>query len=438
MAGPNRDLFRREALDHLSSPENLERLMPVAAAKDWLIIAATGVLFALAVIWSIVGRVPTMAAGRGVIIRPRNLMQAQTKVAGRIMELKIRAGDRVREGDVIATIDQSDILKRIEENRRTIASLESQDAARTNAARRQTDLQNQQDSMERSGLAAQRAALQKSLDDALRLRPTLGTRAESNRKLVQAHLLGFAAKDLADSESAVSDNEAKTQDYTLRLGQIEGQLRQIDTRAAALSKQLLDESLARRNEIEQIRKSIELDQFQIQQEGRIRSDYSGRVAEVIAAPGQVLGAGGRVLTLEADGAEVGLVSISYFAVRDGKKIQPGMGIQVTPDTVERERFGGIIGTVTSVSPIPITKEGATSTVGNSELVQSLMPDGAYIEVRARLEPDSSTASGYRWSSSRGPQMKITPGLTHSTRVTIEGRSPVSYLLPVLREISGVY
>jgi HlyD family secretion protein len=222
------------------------------------------------------------------------------------------------------------------------------------------------------------------------------------------------------------------------MSQIDGQLRQIETRSAALNKQFLDESLARRNEIEQNRRNITLDEFQIRQDANIHSDYTGEVAELMAAAGQVLPAGGRLLTIAAETSDPGLVSISYFPVRDGKKIQPGMAIQITPDTVERERFGGIVGKVISVSQLPVTKDGATSVIGNSELVQSLMPDGGYIEVRARLETDPSTTSGYKWSSSRGPEMKITSGLTHATRVTIEGRAPVTYFLPILREISGVY
>jgi HlyD family secretion protein len=280
--------------------------------------------------------------------------------------------------------------------------------------------------------------LNRSLSDATNLRPILTAHAESERNLVKEHLVGFAAQELVDAESKVRDNEANIQDYTLRLGQIDGQLRQIETRSGALSKQFLDESLGRRNDIDQIRRSIELDEFQVRESGRIRSQYTGRVSEVMAATGDVIPAGGRLLTLEAENPEDGLVSISYFPVRDGKKIQPGMRIQVTPDTVERERFGGILGTVISVSPIPVTKEGATSTIGNAEVVQSLMPEGGDIEVRASLEPDPSTFSGYRWSSSRGPNMKITSGLTHSTRVTVEGRAPVTYFLPILRGLSGVY
>jgi HlyD family secretion protein len=438
MAGSEKKLFRTETLERLSSPDDLERLMPVARAADWLLIAVTGMLLGLLVLWSFVGRVPTIVAGRGVIVRPRQIMEAQTAVAGRILSLRVHSGDRVREGDLIATIDQSDILKRIQENRRHADVLEEQDRRKNAANQHQTALQTQQDGMERSGLETLRAALRKNLADAESLRPVLQAHAESNRRMVQEKLLGFAAKEVADSESAVRDNDAKIADYTTRLGQIDAQVQQIETRGAALARQILEESLARRNEIEQIRRTIEIDEFQIRQDGSIRSQYSGRVSEVMAAAGQVMPAGGRLLTLEVDDAGVGLLSISYFPVRDGKRILPGMRLQVTPDTVQRERYGGILGTVSSVSPVAVTKEGAASTLGNAEVVQNLMPEGGYIEVRAKLEPDLSTASGYRWSSSRGPDVKVSAGLTHSTRVTIEGRAPVTYLLPVLRELSGVY
>lgn len=438
MADPERKLFRPQALQRFSSPDNLEQLMPVAGAKDWVLIAVTATLLLLFGLWCVVGSVPTIATGRGLILYPRRVIQAQAVAAGRILSLRAHAGDRVNVGDLIATIDQADIVKRTEENRRAAEALEQQDRRKSTVESSQLALQSQQDGLERSGLEAQRSTLTKSLADASGLNPILESHADSNRKLVKEGLLGFAAKDVSDSESAVRDNAAKVYDYTARLGQIDGQLKQIETRGAALEKQIVADSTTRRNEIAQLRRSIELDTFQILRDGNIRSQYAGRVAEVMAAVGQVMPAGGKLLTLEADDPGAGLVSISYYPVKYGKKIQPGMRIQVTPDTVERERFGGIAGTVTSVSPIPITKEGAVGTVGNAEVVQSLMPEGAYIEVRARLERDASTPSGYRWSSSRGPNVRITSGLTHSTRVTIEGRAPATYLLPILREAAGVY
>jgi hypothetical protein len=69
MAEPDRKLFRAEAMKHLSSPDNLEQLMPVAGAKDWLLMATALVLLGLFGVWCVAGRVPTVVNGRGVIVR---------------------------------------------------------------------------------------------------------------------------------------------------------------------------------------------------------------------------------------------------------------------------------------------------------------------------------------------------------------------------------
>ena len=438
MAEPTRTLFRAEALGRAASPDDLERLMPLTGSKDWVLIVVTGALLSLAVLWSFVGRVPTIVAGRGIILRPEQVKPVQTTMAGRLLSVNVRRGDRVRQGDLVATLDQADVLKRIDENRQYLKRLEDQDRLQRTAEVRQLALQSRQDALEKAGLESERATLRSGVAGGERLRSVLAARAAATQRLVAAGLLGPAASEVSEVELAIRENAAKIEEYSSGLSRIDGRLQSIDTRHDTLAKLILDASLSRRNEIAQVRRSIELDAFQVGQDGSIRSQYAGTVAEVVAAAGQVVPAGGRVLTLDVETRDVGLVSVSYYPVRDGKRIRPGMPIQVTPDSVQRARFGGILATVTSVSAAPVTKDGATATVGNAEVVQSLMPQGGYIEVRARLETDSSTPSGYRWSSSRGPETPITEGLTHSTRVTIEGRAPVTYLMPVLREASQIY
>jgi HlyD family secretion protein len=115
-----------------------------------------------------------------------------------------------------------------------------------------------------------------------------------------------------------------------------------------------------------------------------------------------------------------------------------MKVQVTPDTVKRERFGGIVGKVRAVSPLPITKDGVSAVIGNQEATERLLSESPCIEVTVALEPDQFTFSGLRWTSSRGPQVKISPGTTAMNRVTVEERAPVTYLLPFLRYLSGIY
>jgi len=124
----------------------------------------------------------------------------------------------------------------------------------------------------------------------------------------------------------------------------------------------------------------------------------------------------------------GLVSITYFERGDGERIKPGMQIVIIPDTARSERIGGIIGRVTAVSQPPITTlemvhQGEAT--GANEL--HMVP----LEVQAELEPDSSTVSGYRWSSVAGRRLTVTPGVTTTARVTVESRAPITFVFPFL-------
>src|SRR6185503_4772341 len=169
-------------------------------------------------------------------------------------------------------------------------------------------------------------------------------------------------------------------DLKAKLEQIDGQAKQIETRLSTLVKENLEATTARENQRAELQARIAQNEIQLSKSGDIVSEYSGRVTEVFAATGQVIPAGGSVLSLEIEDPGAALVSLLYFPVSDGKKIQAGMPIQVIPTTVERQRFGGIVGNVVSVSPLPVTREGALSTVGNSDVLRDIMGDGAYVEV----------------------------------------------------------
>ncbi|HEY9700987.1 MAG TPA: hypothetical protein V6C58_00980, partial [Allocoleopsis sp.] len=77
-------------------------------------------------------------------------------------------------------------------------------------------------------------------------------------------------------------------------------------------------------------------------------------------------------------------------------------------------------------------------IGNPEISESLIIPGGQIEVRAELELDAATFSGYKWSSSKGPKMKISRGTTATIEVTIEEQAPITFLLPILRGNNNVY
>ncbi|ACC84961.1 NHLP bacteriocin system secretion protein [Nostoc punctiforme] len=224
------------------------------------------------------------------------------------------------------------------------------------------------------------------------------------------------------------------------IAQLRAELKDLDSREANHAKQNLQDSSSRNREIQEVKREIASLEEQLNSNSQIISQHSGRILEITVTPGQVINVGTRLANVGAENPSNKLLSVTYFPIADGKKIQSGMPIQITPQTVKRERFGGIVGNINDVSPFPITKEAAASLVGNPELVEGLVSQKqeGFLQVFAELEQDSTTPSGYKWSSSNGPQMKISPGTTTVVRVKVEERAPITFVLPILRSVSGIF
>ncbi len=62
------NIFRKEALERLSSPEQLDQLMQIVTPRSWLPLVVLGGLMSVGVVWSFVGKIPVTTTGRGVIV----------------------------------------------------------------------------------------------------------------------------------------------------------------------------------------------------------------------------------------------------------------------------------------------------------------------------------------------------------------------------------
>jgi multidrug resistance efflux pump len=106
-----------------------------------LLFAGTGVLLGLVVLWVILARVPIYALSEFARLQARDEVHpVDTLVSGRVTSVNLPIGGQVKKGDVLITLDATDVSLRLEDARAAekgyraqIAALESEIVAREEA-----------------------------------------------------------------------------------------------------------------------------------------------------------------------------------------------------------------------------------------------------------------------------------------------------------------
>src|ERR1700751_2225741 len=102
--------FRAAALDRAASPEQFDHLVVITRPSDWIWAAVICLLLVAAIVWGIVGRIPTRGSGEGVLISNGDRgVDAVSAPAGRLASVSVTVGDHVVKGQPIARIVQTDI-----------------------------------------------------------------------------------------------------------------------------------------------------------------------------------------------------------------------------------------------------------------------------------------------------------------------------------------
>jgi hypothetical protein len=264
-------LFRRSALEQLSSPEQLDSLMQVTSPRAWIALLGLGILVVAFVVWGYVGSVQVTTDGRGILIKGEGITTINAPSAGQVNDLYVGVNDTVEPGEIIARIQNANGIP---------------------------------------------------------------------------------------------------EPVTSRLG--------------------------------------------------------GRVIETLVSADELVAAGQRMVILEPTGDDVDLEAIFYLPASEGKKVRPGMQVQVQPDTVSREEFGMMLGWVISVGEFTESRESMTRVLENDELTEYFfgLTDNAPLEIRVQFIPSRTTTTRYRWTTPQGPDIEIRSGtLAHAT-IILSDEAPI--------------
>ena len=167
---------------------------------------------------------------------------------------------------------------------------------------------------------------------------------------------------------------------------------------------------------------------------QVVSPYTGMVVSLQAYPGQFLTPGAPVITVEPLSAP--LEATIYLPVEMSNQVRPGQEVQVTPATVSVDQYGFMRARVSYVANLPATPESMQAVLQNEFLVQQFAAAGPVIRVQATLVPDRGNPSGYAWSTSSGPDFRISTGTPCTARIVLSRSAPITYVFPTLQRYLG--
>ena len=413
------NIFRDVSLDRLSSPDELDRLLRVTDTKAWIAEIAIFAIIVVALVWGYTGRVASTVSGQGVIVRTGGVLNVVAAGSGVVAHLKVNVGDKISAGQIVATVAQPAIMEKYNNARQTLAQARREkershtvrdQQAKLSVATIQRKLANDQSEIkhleEQAELAKEQVSVQNQLlaEGIVTSQKTI--EARQNLTAVEDRIAGVRA-NIQELESEEFSNQAVVQqgdaEKSIAIQDLERNLHEIET--------------------------------QLQIAENVVSPYNGEVLEVKVSPGATVSLGDPILSMQPDVQD--LQVLIFLPAAQAKDVHSGMDAKISPSSVKPEEFGFIRGRVVYVSDFPDTPAELMRNFQNEVLVRALTDNGPVTEVHVEMQKDPGTASGYKWSSPKGPNLLLSSGTMCTAEVITRWQKPITLVFPSLRRTLGL-
>ena len=308
-------IFRKAALERLSTPEQLDRLVQITRPIGWFGLCFFYGVCLFGFIWSFWASFPVRISAPGMLVSDAGLAHVMATHPGRLKTLLVKSGETVVSGQAVAKIEQPELALELDMARSELREHEDKYRALLMLAGKEAKAQSRLDENQ------QKATLEAIKFKEDRIRWLLQSKKQEE-KLVES---GFITQHRAE-QVQLDLNLARAE-----LAQLQNELKQLDAQKLTLQltreKDLLDSEL-RRNTAR--RKVAEIEQKLAEQQW-LRSPYEGTVAELKVNSGELVQTGTSVFSVQKSQDAQGVLSaVFYVAPEDGNRVVPGMKVQVSP------------------------------------------------------------------------------------------------------------
>jgi membrane fusion protein (multidrug efflux system) len=310
--------------------------------RSLLVLAGVGVLVVLVAVWLGVARVPLYAVSDGARLQARDEVHpVDTLIAGRVATVNLAVGARVHKGDVLLTLDATDVRLRLDEARASESGQRAQIAAfETEIAAREEAIASTQTLGQASLSEAQAARSQTQAEAGLASRER--ARADQMR---QAGVVAVAEADRAAAASQQAEAAVHAREQRLNVLSNETRRDLADRRAQTEGLRRSLAALVAEHDSAQVavrRLEVELDRH------TLRASIDGVLGQVRAPQVGSVIASGQTVAVVTPETELQLVA-DFAPANAVGRVRPGQRASMRVFGFPWTQYGMLSATVTAVS-----------------------------------------------------------------------------------------
>jgi hypothetical protein len=152
---------------------------------------------------------------------------------------------------------------------------------------------------------------------------------------------------------------------------------------------------------------------------------SGTVSATLARVNQVVVPGRALANIRPLDVKDALVSYLFVRLDDVRAIQPGMEAELAPAGLDTQEGTLLVGHVRLVNRYPATARRIAQVAGTA-VADQLASGPVLAEVDIQLVVDTSTPTGYQWTTGTGPGEPLAAGTVITGKVITASKSPIDF------------
>ena len=167
---------------------------------------------------------------------------------------------------------------------------------------------------------------------------------------------------------------------------------------------------------------------------KVKADADGVVYSTLVSNGNAVGVDTEVARISEKGETTKLQAVYFMSLDSGKNVKTGMKVNIYANTLAKEEYGHMTGTVVSVANYVTSYADMYNRLGDSTLAQMFGQNGSVVEVVCDIKEDGNTVSGFDWTSKKGKTAELSEGTLLTGNIVTESVAPITMLIPKLKEI----